>query len=128
MDPDRSPGGLLFKLPRQVRDKIYRNLIKGVYRVIGPSRWTSREKTTEELLESSGNSNDRDLTILRLFSATHHEATAVLYTESTFKCHLDFELDQIDYTPSQQALDRVMNVEVDMIIGLLFFICFCHEP
>lgn len=29
---------------------------------------------------------------------------------------------------TQQAFDRVMNVEVEVIIGLLFCLCFCREP
>lgn len=37
------------------------------------------------------------------------------------------EIDQIDYTTSQQALDRIMNVEVDVIVGLLFWVCFCLD-
>lgn len=111
-----TPGGILFKLPRPVRDKIYRVLVKGAYRLVGPSYWTSREVTDDEL---ESKHNDIVLTILQVSSAKHREATVVLYYESTFNSHIDFEGDQVNYIPSQQALDRVMKVMVNVIVGLL---------
>ncbi|CAF9938652.1 MAG: hypothetical protein ALECFALPRED_007808 [Alectoria fallacina] len=111
-----TPGGLLFKLPRPVRDKIYRALVKGPNRLVGPSYWTSREVTEDEL-ESKG--DDIDLTILQMSSAIHRGAMAVLYSESTFNIHIDFEGDQIWETAIGKfaGTDRVrdsMHVIVDV--------------
>ncbi len=75
---DPKNGGDLFKVPREVRDEIYRYLVKGKYIIEPTEVW----------------SKDRDFyphtAILASSRAISHEAAVVMFEESKFEIHLNF--------------------------------------
>ena len=63
-------------------------------------------------LEESG----RDLAMLQLSKAIHHEAAEVFYSEGVFLCSLVFH-EKIVCLP-QASIDRMMKIELDVYAGL----------
>ena len=102
-----SDGGDLFKLPQEIRDEIYRYVLKPKY----------------ALHATTGcDDHDADLTaILRVSKQISYETKSVLYAESIFTCRLDL-IQTISRTQrAKEVTDRIMHVEYHISnIGELF--------
>ena len=96
------PGlGTLVKLPREIRDEVYRYLVKGSYHLlhlvpffVHPRHRRNRDKF--------------DPTALHLSKTIHHEAAEVYFSESLFAINL-FYIGTMNKVP-QQSFDRMMNI------------------
>ena len=109
---DRTHGGALFILPREIRDEIYRLLLKRDYTVFHsivtkPHSCKNRDKKTDH----------PGLVILRVSRIISYEAQDILYAESTFHLTVDFGMRLEELKGPTQPLRRVRNVKV-MIRGL----------
>lgn len=109
-------GGILFKLSPEVRDEIYRYLVKGRFVIAVSPSWTFVAKfnaTSDPGFDVDG----ADFGILRTSKAVSREAIKVLYTESTFESWLDFD----EFGPYSQyakgVTDRMMKLKYH-IVGL----------
>lgn len=102
-------GGMLFILPRELRDEIYRHLVKGIYHVgdTTPSQELGRMVEPEERL-----------VILRVSKIIGDEAETILYSESTFRIDAGFKWDEAYVPPPHEALDRMMNMALIMSVGM----------
>lgn len=102
---DSKHGGALFTLPREIRDDIYRLLVKGTYLVFFPSGsiYTGIFKLVDK----------PDLVILRISQAISHEAQEVFYSESVFRYSIDFNsLDPLEIPV--QTVKRMKNLKIDI--------------
>ena len=98
------PGlGTLAKLPREIRDEIYRYLVKGVYHlrqplpfVVYPSQLRNRRRF--------------DPAALHLSKTIHHEAAEVFFSESSFAISLFYTKSMIKIP--QQSFDRMMSIRL----------------
>ena len=76
---DSKPGGALFLLPREIRDEVYRLVVRGSY------------LDTKCLYRYSGKASEPqqgvrpDFAILRVSKSISREATEILYSESVFR-------------------------------------------
>ncbi|CAD6568552.1 MAG: hypothetical protein ASARMPRED_001858 [Alectoria sarmentosa] len=109
--------GILVKLPREIRDEIYRYLVKRLYHINDPSIWIPRDmpiiiRTLLKELEKV----DLDPNTLLLSKAINHEAAAVHYSESTFLCYLDYSKNIVCLL--QVPIDRMMKIELKVYSGL----------
>ena len=93
-----SHGGALFILPREVRDEIYRLVVKRRYH-------------TSHFLPVGTYVND--LAIFRVSRAIGHEATDIWLSESLFVFVIDFE-DHVKRGVPSELLDRMKNVELQL--------------
>ena len=98
-------GGKLFDLPLELRDEIYRYIVKGTY--VDP-RWESSEPN-RIIGHGSGNFG-----VLFVSKAICEEALAVLYSESTFRILLQFTKEEAKWLSSRRISQRMMNVELDV--------------
>ena len=99
-------GGMLLSLPRELRDMIYRHVVKRTYVLYSQPRliWIGNRQSYLS----------PNLGILRVSKTISGEAIAVLYAESTFRIYLHFEQDQARQLSSIPALERMMNIELDV--------------
>lgn len=89
---DPKHGGALFRLPREIRDVIYRRLVKGRY-------LTDKRSAHSEGSDKEGSDSESDvdqnagpnLSILRVSKAVGHEAVEILYSDSVFRFPIDFK-------------------------------------
>lgn len=97
-------GGALFILPRELRDKIYQLLFKKKYvihiircrnSIIAPRKY------------------EYDFAILQVSKAVSLEARDILYSESIFRCSVDF-VAHSNLVLSSQITRRLKNVEIDL--------------
>ena len=103
-----SPGlGTLCIFPREIRDEIYRNLVKDYYcfyyPATGPCRWTLR------MVLRSGTKKP-DLALLLVSKTTYDELSSMFYSESVFQ--FGFER---PYNPTylpEPILRRMMKIEL----------------
>ena len=100
-------GGMLLNLPPELRDMIYRYVLTGTYSVCAQPH----PILIRDLTETSPN-----LSILRVSKTISDEAMAVLYSESTFRIHVHFETSPALQLPSIVAVERMMNIELDVKI------------
>lgn len=101
---DSKHGGALFTLPRELRDDIYRLLVKGCHLVFGSG---------SERRVSSKQVDKPDSVILRISQATSHEAQEVFYSESAFHYSIDFNsLESLDLPT--QTVKRMKNLNFDI--------------
>ena len=98
--------GTLATLPREVRDKIYRCLVKERYLIRLESR----------LLPHINSPRNTNLAILSASKATYDEATTVLFLESTFKYELDLYA-KLNGKPMGPAWSRMMRIETYFLGG-----------
>ena len=103
--------GTLFLLPREIRDEIYRYLVKGHYSVW---QFVSTDCRTAVLRATNRTSH---LAIFQVSKAIHDEATLIFYSESVFRYHIDMILNSTIFPPTP-SLYRMMNIE---------FIFDCHH-
>ena len=104
------PGGIFFSLPQEIRDEIYRYLVKGHYLFYqSPGDWTST--IPKAVLKTSIDSPS--FTIFQVSKATYHEATLIFYSESIFRYSLDQIHSPITYTPGP-AKNRMMKIQLEL--------------
>ncbi len=104
---DPKHGGALFQLPREVRDSIYRLLVKGRYLAAWPA------------LNSEGrpyidNNTRLDPSVLRVSKVVSCEAADILYSESVFRfilCNRTF-LFKLDHL--RKVAPKMMNISLDV--------------
>ena len=86
-----------FKLPREIRDEIYRYLFKGTYII--------------DMLPNYTPSNECSCSkILRVSKAVSHEAAEILYSESIFEPCLDLVRDRAYSKLAKDFTSRMMNL------------------
>ena len=102
MSASSSGLGNLIKLPREIRDEIYRHLLKGHYRFEDNSR-RMRPRTQKP-----------NLTLFSVSRATYDESSSVLYSESVFRFALDRVRGGFNPTmyPPEPTVRRMMKIEV----------------
>ncbi|KAF6229506.1 hypothetical protein HO173_011546 [Letharia columbiana] len=83
---DSEHGGALFTLPREIRDEIYRLLVKGRHCVFLPSEPVHGDTLTDGIDKF----DKHDLVILRTSKAISREAHEILYSESIFRYGINF--------------------------------------
>ena len=103
---DSKHGGALFTLPREIRDDIYRLLVKGLYLVF---RHTGTEHGVS--LIDSETLDKPDLIILRIAKVISREAQQVLYSESIFRYEVPFYANSIPHS-SKEAVNRMKKIEI----------------
>ena len=105
------PGGPLYSLPREIRDEIYRYLVKGRYLSFHSwmdyTRRLSFEKIDLAMFQKA------DLAIFRVSKATFDEATSIFYSESVFRYHIDQYHNTALCSPGE-ASNRMMKIDVDI--------------
>ena len=106
---DRNHGGALFILPRELRDEIYRLLLKRHYTIFYSKaiKW-QKSKTRDKKTDNPG------LVTLRLSRTINYEAQELLYAESTFHVTVDFGMNLGELKRPTQALNRVRKVKIIM--------------
>ena len=111
-------GSMLLNLPPEIRDMIYRYLVKGTYLLdVYPDSTFSRFQDIAVNAELTGPFVKRkiiysDLNILRVSKTISDEAMAILYSESTFRIYVQFNKDQTLRLWSTPALKRMMTIEL----------------
>lgn len=96
------PGlGTLAKLPREIRDEIYRYLVKGVYYLRQPLPFFVYPGQLRRRFEP---------TALHLSKTIHHEAAEVYFSESSFAINLVYTKGMIKVP--QQSFDRMMSIRL----------------
>ena len=82
---DRNHGGALFILPPEIRDEIYRLLLKSHYTIpySGPTKCHGRKNRDKKTVEPG-------LVIFRVSRIISYEAQELFYAESTFHFTVDF--------------------------------------
>lgn len=108
---DSKHGGALFTLPREIRDVIYRFLVKGRYLVFRHLESEHRVSFIE------GESIDNpDLIIFRISKAISHEAQQIHYSESIFQYEVPFYT-KTKLQSTKEAVSRMQKIDLD-IYGL----------
>ncbi|KAL9132188.1 MAG: hypothetical protein Q9175_006576 [Cornicularia normoerica] len=100
---DPRHGGALFTFPREVRDEIYRLVVRKHY-IIYITQGTNDIITPRK--------NEHDSAILQVSKAVSDEASDTLYSESVFRFSIDFSAHGIFCVPTQLT-NRMKNVEFD---------------
>ncbi len=98
-------GGKLFYLPRELRDQIYRYIVKGTY--VDPG-WQYSLPTTIIGHRSS------NFGILFASKAISEETLALLYSEGTFRIRLKHAEREPEAVSPQRFSRRMMNLELDV--------------
>ncbi len=104
---DSKNGGALFTLPREIRDEIYRLLVKGRYFVL--PRRKSRHKA--EVIETGARPDQPDLEILLLSKAISGEAQQILYSESIFVFCVPWQTSAL-LKSQVEAVNRMNKIEI----------------
>lgn len=115
---DSNHGGTLFILPREIRDEIYRLLVKGRYLADKPLNqygYSNCEDTVD-----TENEDLPDFSVLRVSKVLSHEAKEILYFEGVFRFVINFHHPR-DTERDHENLDRLekvaplmMNVVLDI--------------
>ena len=108
MMSSNNPGlGTFSILPREIRDEIYRNLVKDnycfYYAATRPCRWTLR-------MVSRSRTKKPDLALLLVSKATYDELSSMFYSESVFRFDFDRPHNPI-YLP-EPIVPRMMKIEL----------------
>ena len=99
-------GGNIFKLPREIRDQIYRNLFRQTFLVYGKQFWDS-DRIGNTLPEGK-----LDIAILLCCKVISEEATPVFYDNAIFRFALSFDYKKPAPGLPSHITDRMMNVDV----------------
>lgn len=98
--------GTLIKLPREIRDKIYRYLVKDHY----------RSKHHDWIFESP---NHPHPAVLRLSRALSHEAISLMYSESTFIYFINYSSGgAYPHQTPESVAKRLMKIDLHLF-GLI---------
>ena len=100
---DPKHGSALFTLPREVRDEVYRFVVRKRF-VIDITRPGSGDT-----FPSKGK---HDFAILQVSKAINHEASDILYAESVFRFLMNFYSFKLTSVPAHLA-NRVANAEIE---------------
>ena len=123
-----NPRNMLLNLPRELRDNIYRYVVKGIY-VVGTrpderlddiwdnskprskkrNPWSKKRISGAEMLSPN-------LSILRVSKTISAEAMVVLYSDSTFRIYVHVKVDLASQLSSIPAVEHMMNIELDVSI------------
>ena len=106
-------GGLLFHLPRELRDEIYRYLLKGIY-FLGEPRELTMHGMPHGISYPTASPVKPCFNILHVSKPIRDEAMAVLYSESRFRINYDLRQDEASRLSSLEALKHAMNVELNV--------------
>ncbi len=113
------PGlGDLVTLPLEVRDEIYRYLVKGVYRAT-TSNWPTIDPKIRSMLATMLTTPEQrglEPNTLQFSNAIKDEAERILYSESLFVCTLDCSAETA--SPPPNLFDRMMNIEIEVLSGV----------
>ena len=104
---DSKNEGTLFTLPREIRDEIYRLLVKGRYFIL--RRCKSRHKA--EVIETGTRPDQPDFEILQLSKTISAEAQEILYSESIFVFCVPWKTSALLKSPVE-AVNRMKNIEI----------------
>ena len=99
---DPKHGGALFTIPPEVRDEIYRLVVRKNYIV-----YITRPRSSRSLPSR----DEHDFAILQVSKAISHEASDILYSESVFRFSMNFRSYEISCVPAHLA-NRMKNVEL----------------
>ncbi|CAD6590401.1 MAG: hypothetical protein ASARMPRED_004803 [Alectoria sarmentosa] len=110
---DPKHGGALFTLPREIRDEIYRLLIKGCYLIYAPLVLLDRGNFRSSFRDRKPRVHEPDLTIFRISQAISHEAQEIYYSESIFRYEIHFAVTEA-LKPPTQVVNRMKKVEIDI--------------
>ena len=100
------PAGIFFSLPREIRDEIYRHLVKGHY-LFYQSPVDEVTTVLKAVLKTPFGSPN--FAIFQVSKATYNEATLIFYSESVFQYQLDEIQSSITYPPGP-AKNRMMKI------------------
>ncbi|KAF6223232.1 hypothetical protein HO133_000074 [Letharia lupina] len=103
----------LYKFSREVRDEVYRYLVKGTYIIAVPPSLTSAARFTA----TGGVGYDpdgADFSILRVSKTLGQEAIGVLYAESIFEFYLNFSEDGPCTQYAIKVTGRMMRFKYQM--------------
>ena len=114
---DPKHGGALFTLSLEIRDEIYRLLVKRYYLIYGPLELLDKGNNRSSFRDRELGIDKPDLTILRISQAISHEAQEVHYSESIFRYDYHFAVAEA-LKPPTQGVNRMKKVEID-IRGLM---------
>ena len=111
-----APGGTIFRLPREIRDEIYSYCFSKAYTVF----WSN-------FPPHGYDPHISDLAILRASKAISSEAKHSLFSKSAsksviFKFDISVCYHEDLFTPSQEAIDRMTNVEFAVSFSLSLII------
>lgn len=120
------PDSLLFSLPGELRNEIYRWILRGTHIISAPPN-PRRHRST--LSDDKWRIKDRpgvsipysDLSILSVSKAVRDEALPMLYSESIFRIYVPFEWEEVVRLLSLEAVERMMNIELDVVLDWAIF-------
>ena len=104
---DPKHGSALFRLPREIRDSIYRLLVKGRYLAVKPSL------NSEGRLDIDNNTG-LDFSILRVSKVVSCEAAEILYSESVFRFILCYQKPFLNFIDFRKVAPKMMNIILDV--------------
>ena len=113
--PVPNDDSILLQIPRDIRDEIYRYLVKGSYILYRPPYLVSGPRYRG--LRNGGNVevDHASFSILRVSKAINIEAMRVLYKESIFESWLDFD----EYRPytnhASKMTDGIMKLKFNIL-------------
>lgn len=102
------PGGTLFRLPREVRDKIYGGIVIKTYLIYGQPFYHG-DHHRKPLVDAKA-----DLAILRTCKAISQEASSVMFSKALFRYAIDYYdvmEKKLPTQPPKSLTDRIMNVD-----------------
>lgn len=111
--------GDLITLPLEVRDEIYRYLVKGVYHA-ATSNWPTIDPKVRSML-TRPEQRGLEPNTLQVSNAIKDEAERILYSESLFLCTLDCSAETA--SPPPKPFDRMMNIEIEVLSGVHVLYC-----
>lgn len=111
-------GGVLFNIPRELRDEIYRYLVQGIFLAGGQVESKSSHVEGEEYYSEVVAPPRLNLGVLQVSKAISEEAMVVLYSESIFRIHLLFMKDKANLLPPQKAVARMENIELNVGLAI----------
>ena len=105
--------GDLVTLPLEVRDEIYRYLVKGVHRAADSSNWPTIDPVSRYSWITKTERKGLEPITLRLSKAIKFEAERILFSESFFLCSLDIYPEMA--RPPQSPFDRMMKIKIEVL-------------
>ena len=99
--------GILVEMPREIRDEIYRHLVKSSYILYKPPYmvFTARDRATRDYGYLGIDKDGPNFSILRVSKVVNLEAMRVFYTESIFESWLDFG----EYRPYKPLANKITD-------------------
>ena len=120
------PDSLLFSLPGELRNEIYRWVLRGTHiisavptsrhhrSILSDDKWGIKD-CPGVLIPYS------DLSILSVSKAVRDEALPILYSENIFRIYVPFDWEKAVRLSSLEAVERMMNIELDVVVDWAIF-------